>query len=150
MGSKLITSYAALGVGLAIVLTFGLGAISSVMEQPSEKQSTAGPESLGMAPVQSMPKAEKALEAPRAAPPPPMAGAPLPAPPAERSETQQNVSAKAAAPAGTSATTLGDVVLERAPASKEEMSKEIVFLPYIAAAVVGSVVFVVTRKRVGW
>jgi len=141
MSKTLVTSYAALGVGLAIVLTFGLTAISSVMEQPSQSQFiTSQPESIQIVP------AVPALEAP-----------------AQPSE-EQDVSAKAGAPAEGGIG--GEAVIAKAPARQKEMTEEsyaiatevpashfaglFMALPYIAAAAVGSVVFVVTRKRVGW
>ena len=38
MSKKVLSSYAGLGVGLAVVLTVGLYAISSVVEQPSDER----------------------------------------------------------------------------------------------------------------
>jgi len=154
MGKNLVTSYAALGVGLAIVLTFGLAAISSVTEQPSQfmasqRESAVSP----LAP--SAPEEKPALEAP------------VPEPPALSSEMQEDVSAKAGAPSGAGGATSGEVVIEKAP-RQEETAKEsysiaaevpagtsavaglLGVLPYIAAVAVGSVVFAVTRKRVRW
>lgn len=138
MGKNLVTSYAALGVGLAIMLTFGLTAISSIMEQPSEVQFvTSQPESGQMVPAV------------------PLTGEP--APPSEA----EDVSAKASAPAEGG---IGEeAMIAKAPARQEaaeslaaevpptsSLSGFLMVLPYIAAAAVGSVVFVVTRKRVGW
>lgn len=155
MGNKLITSYAALGVGLAVVLTFGLTAISNVVERPLQDQFTASQgESAKVALVPSAPEEKPAIEV----------ESQLAAPSAPPSETQEDVSAKAGVSAGA-----GGATYEGAPAERAQVSKEVgkesysiasevppspfagflVILPYIAAAVAGSVVFVVTRKRVG-
>ena len=148
MGKKLITSYAALGVGLAIVLTFGLTAISSVVEQPSQSQfMTSQPESIQMVPAVPSPEA-----------------------PSQPSEAQEDVSAKAAAPATGGGEIAREAVEEEkvtsmqetrgmqesysiaaeVPVSPNPFAGLVMVLPYIAAALVGSVVFVVTRKRVEW
>ncbi len=131
MGKKLVTSYAAMGVGLAIVLTFGLAAISGILEQgqfiASQQES-------------------KVNKAPLAAP-------------AAPSVTQGNA-AREGAPAGPSATYSGEETIQKAPATQEETKSYLVIevpaspfagfflvLPYIAAAIVGSVVFVITRRK---
>jgi len=143
MGKNLVTSYAALGVGLAIVLTFGLTAISSVVEPPSQSQfMVSEPESMQIVPA-----------------------APLTEAPPQPSETQEDVSAKAGAPAAVGGEISGETVMEKVPARQEttasySIAAEVpspnpfaglfIALPYIAAAAVGSVVFVLTRKRIGW
>lgn len=156
MGKNLVTSYAALGVGLAVVLTFGLTAISSVMEQPSQSQFTVSNPDLNLSvEPQAGPEAErKALEAVPTAPP-------------EAPEAQEDVSPQAGAPSAGGGESTAEVPMLKAPV-KEEATREsysiaaevstasspfagiLVALPYIAAATVGSVVFAVTRKRVGW
>ncbi len=131
MGKKLVTSYAAMGVGLAIVLTFGLAAISGIVEQGQF-----------MAPQQE----SKVKEAPLTAP-------------AAPSLTQENA-ARESAPAGSNPVYSGGATIQKAPAKQEETKSYLVtevpaspfagfflVLPYVAAAIVGSVVFVITRKK---
>jgi hypothetical protein len=140
MGRNLVTPYAAFGVGLAIVLTFGLTAISSVVEQPSQNQFMASqPEAIQMVPA-----------------------VPSPEVPSQPSEMQEDVGARAGAPSGEMA---GEAVMEKVPVKQEttesySIAAEVpspnpfagllMVIPYIAAAAVGSVVFVLTRNRVGW
>lgn len=182
MGKNLVTSYVALGVGLAVVLTFGLTAISSVMEQPVQEQFTVSDQDNAMMAPATGPEAErKAMEAVPAEPPessaPPQSyegqedvshgTEALPMPPAS-TEAQEDVSAQTGTPSGA----VGGSETAEAPMMKaspeEETGREgymiatdtpaasgsfagiLMALPYIAAAAVGSAVFVVTRKRVGW
>jgi len=132
MSKNMVTSYAALGVGLAIVLTFGLTAISSVVDQRMVKELvTSQPESIETAPAPSFTE--------------------------ESSQTSEMQDVGGG--------TAGEVMIQKAPAREEEMVTEsysiaaevpspspfaglLIVLPYIAAAAVGSVVFIVTRKRV--
>lgn len=127
-----VMPYAALGVGLAIVLTVGLTAIAGVVHQPlmeSQKQA----------------EEQQALTT-----------APAPAPAPAITQREADVSSKAgsavapAAPAGEEkslATQEQSYLTTETPAGPFEGLS--VAIPYIAAAVVGSVVFVVARKRVG-
>ena len=124
-----VMPFAALGVGLAIVLTVGLTAIAGVVEQPlmEGRQVTMEQETMKTAPAPEM------------------------------VERQADVSSEAESVAGSGA-----------PASEEKfgimqeqegqayMTSEppvspftglLMIIPYIAAAIVGSVVFVVVRKR---
>jgi len=145
MGRKLVTSYAALGVGLAMVLTLGLTAISSVIEQPSNQFMTSQQE-----------PAKSTLQAP------------VPAVPAQPSPMPQKATREAAPASAPSSTYSGGGAIQKAPATQEPSKPEeaksysltaevppspfaglMMVLPYIAAAAVGSVVFVLTRKRVG-
>ena len=126
-----VMPYAALGVGLAIVLTIGLTAIAGVVSQPlmeSQKQT----------------EEQQALTT-----------APAPAPAPAITQREAGVSSTAG-----SATAPSAPVEEKSLAKQEQsyVTTETpagpfeglsVAIPYIAAAVVGSVVFVVARKRVG-
>jgi len=124
-----VMPYAALGVGLAIVLTIGLTAIAGVVEQPLMEG-------------QQLTMEQETMKAP--------------AP--EMVERQADVSREES------------VAGSGAPASEEKfgimqeqeqyyMTTELpaspftgllMVMPYIAAAIVGSVVFVVVRKRAGF
>ena len=122
-----VMPYAALGVGLAIVLTVGLTAIAGVVHQPlmeSQQQAEEQP-ALTTAPAPAMTVREADVSSKAGS-----ATAPS-APVEEKSLAKQEQSyLTAETPAGP---------FEGLP----------VAIPYIAAAVVGSVVFVVARKRVG-
>ncbi|GEM_PF-1756180 len=177
MGKNLITSYAALGVGLAVVLTFGLTAISSVMEQPVQEQFTISDQDNAMM-VQTGPEVteRKALEAvpaesPESSEPPQFyeeqdastAETEAPPVPPASPETQEDVGAQTGEPSGMGA----EVAAPMTAPTQEEAGREsyliatdtpaaagsfagiLMALPYIAAAAVGSAVFAVTRKRVG-
>lgn len=123
-----VMPYAALGVGLAIVLTVGLSAIAGVVNQPlmeSQKQAEEQP-AFTVTPAPSM------------------------------TQREADVSSKA-----------GSLTVPSAPVEEKSLAKQeqqsylttetpagpfeglSVAIPYIAAAVVGSVVFAVARKRVG-
>jgi hypothetical protein len=160
MGKNLITSYAALGVGLAVVLTFGLTAISSVMEPVQQQFTVSDQDNAMMAQIGSEEAAErKALEAlpaesPESAPVPPAA-----------TEAQEDVGGQTSEPSGMggeTATPMMDVPAQEessresyliatdVPSASSSFAGILMALPYIAAAAVGSAVFAVTRKRVGW
>jgi len=171
MGKNLVTSYAALGVGLAVVLTFGLTAISSVVEQPVQEQFTVtDQDNAMMAPAGPEQAAErKALEAVPAesseSEPSQSYGGEegastetgaLPMPPASP-EAQEDVGGetdvpmmKAPAQEETGRESYSYVIATDAPAASSSFAGILMVLPYIAAAAVGSAVFAVTRKRVGW
>lgn len=167
MGKNLVTPYAALGVGLAVVLTFGLTAISSVM-QPSGTQSQLASQrewdqTVLEEPLVAEPEAK--MMAPKAPPE---------QPPAIPSETEADVSSEAAGPVASPTTGAGGEITAKVEieeqTAQEELAREgysvaaevpasasssgftgiVVVLPYIVAVAVGSVVFVVSRKRVGW
>ncbi len=177
MGKNLVTSYAALGVGLAVVLTFGLTAISSVTEQPVQEQFTVSDQDNAMMAPAAGPEAErKAMEAvpaesPESSEPSQFdeeqdastAEHALPMPPASP-EAQEDVGAQTGEPSGMG----GETATQMKAPTQEETAREsyliaadtpaasgsfagiLMALPYIAAAAVGSAVFAVTRKRVGW
>ena len=167
MGKNLVTPYAALGVGLAVVLTFGLTAISSVM-QPSQTQSQLASQREWDQTVLEEPLAaepEAKMMAPKAQPEQP---SPVP------SETQTDVSSEAVEPVAGPTTGAGGEITAQVEMKEQEAQEELaregysiatevpvsassssfagigVVLPYIVAAAVGSVVFVISRKRVGW
>jgi len=165
MGKNLVTSYAALGVGLAVVLTFGLTAISSVMEQPVQEQFTVSDQDNAlMAPAAGPEVERKAMELTMpAAPPEAQVATPTQSP-----ESEADVSPEDTAPFGTGGGSEGasEVPMEKmlaqeeasregymiatdAPAASGSFAGILMALPYIAAAAVGSAVFAVTRKRVG-
>ena len=122
-----VMPYAALGVGLAIVLTIGLTAIAGVVNQPlmeSQKQ-TEEQQALTTAPAPAITQREADVSSKAGS-----ATAPS-APVEEKSLAKQEQS----------------YLTTETPAGPFEGLS--VAIPYIAAAVVGSVVFVVARKRVG-
>jgi hypothetical protein len=159
MGKNLITSYAALGVGLAVVLTFGLTAISSVMEPAQQQFTVSDQDNAMMAQTGPEEAAErKALEALPAESP-----ESAPVPPATKA--QEDVGAQSGEPSGMGgevAAPMMDVPAQEesgresyliatdVPAASNSFAGILMALPYIAAAAVGSAVFAVTRKRVGW
>jgi hypothetical protein len=179
MGSRLVSSYAALGVGLAIVLTIGLGAISNVTQpvefaaqnQLAAKVMVPGPEAERQA-LQAPETPERKMEAPtesgekattEAFQATPSATAPALEGAGENVTAEANV--PTSAPFVTPEPELGYGGAEVREKLAVEESREYgiaaevppsplaplaMILPYIAAAVAGSVVFVVTRKRVGW
>lgn len=123
-----VMQYATLGVGLAIMLTVGLTAIAGVVHQPL---------------MESQQQAEEQ---------PAFTVTPAPAPSMTQREADVSSKGSAATPAAP--------VEEKSLAKQEQsyLTTETpvgpfeglsVAIPYIAAAVVGSVVFVVARKRVG-
>lgn len=121
-----VMPYATLGVGLAIVLTIGLTAIAGVVHQPlmeSQQQAEEQP-AFTVTPAPSMTQREADVSSKGSAATPA-------APVEEKSLAKQEQSYL------TTETPVGPF---------EGLS---VAIPYIAAAVVGSVVFVVARKRVG-
>jgi len=164
MGKNLVTSYAALGVGLALVLTFGLTAISSINTQVYDSADRAV--FTVTDPDQNL--RSKASEAPVPAEPPESSEPSqfyeekdasstgteaLPAPPA--SEAQEDVGGETAAPmmqapAQEESGRESLVIATDAPAASGSFAGILMALPYLAAAAVGSAVFAVTRKRVGW
>jgi len=157
MGKNLVTSYAALGVGLALVLTFGLTAISSInqvydsadravftitdpdqnLRSGANEEPTAG-ESTSEAPVPAAPEAQ------------------LAAPPEGNVSTEAGGGGKDVSEGPTQKMLAPDesresyVITTDTPAASSSFAGILMVLPYIAAAAVGSAVFVVTRKRVGW
>jgi len=169
MGKNLVTSYAALGVGLALVLTFGLTAISSINIQVYDSADRAvftvtdPDQNLGSKASEETSGRESASGAPVPGTPPEFQFA-VPPP---SSETEGNVSGEAATPSGAGEGGENALPMMKAPA-QEETGREsylittdapaasssvagiLMALPYIAAAAVGSAVFAVTRKRVGW
>jgi len=180
MGKNLVTSYAALGVGLAVVLTFGLTAISSVMEQPVQEQFTVTDQDNAMMASSGPEQAaeRKALEAVPAESPESSEPSQfyeeqdassveteaLPMPP-ESPEAQEDAGAQAGEPSGMGGETAAPMmkapaqeetgresylIATEAPAASSSFVGILMALPYIAAAAVGSAVFAVTRKRVGW
>lgn len=129
---KIATSYAALGVGLAIAFSFGLTAIAGMVGQPlAEVQNLTEPEfpeeAMKIAPSQEMVGSAADESAPVESPQPPGEGSTGEEMPPSAVEARY----LAAEPAGSPLEGLSVVV------------------PYIAAAIAGSIVFVVTRKRVG-
>lgn len=162
MGKNLVTSYAALGVGLALVLTFGLTAISSINTQVYDSADRAvftvtNPDQNLSSKASEEPSGrESASEAPVPSAPPQMQFAEPP---------EGNVSSEAGAgggsedvleapmekmPAQEEASRENYVITAEAPAASSSFAGILMVLPYIAAAAVGSAVFAVTRKRVGW
>ncbi len=120
-----VTSYATLGVGLAVVLTVGLTALAGMVGQPVVEVRQAGEEAaMKAAPVPPSLEREAGIGA--AAPPGPGFGGGI--------------------GGGSSIAQEQRVVVEQPPARSDGLS---VAIPYIAAAVAGSVAFVVTRKRTG-
>jgi hypothetical protein len=179
MGKNLVTSYAALGVGLAVVLTFGLTAISSVMEQPVQEQFTVTDQDNAMM-AQAGPEQAAERKALEAVPAESSESEPsqsyggeegagtetgaLPMPPASP-EAQEDVGAQTGEQSGMGGETAAPMVkaptqeetgresyliATDAPAASGSFAGILMALPYIAAAAVGSAVFAVTRKRVGW
>lgn len=123
-----VMPYAALGVGLAIVLTVGLTAIAGVVHQPlmeSQKQ-TEEQQALTTAPAPAITQREADVSSKAGS-----ATAPSAAAGEEKSLAKQEQR----------------YLTTKTPADPFEGLP--VAIPYIAAAVVGSVVFVVARKRVG-
>jgi hypothetical protein len=162
MGKNLVTSYAALGVGLALVLTFGLTAISSINTQMYDSADRAvftvtdPDQNLRSKASEETSGRESASEGPVPAAPPQMQFAEPP---------EGNVSTEAGAgvgsgdvleaptekmPASEEASRENYVITTEAPAASGSFAGILMALPYIAAAAVGSAVFAVTRKRVGW
>lgn len=161
MGKSLITSYAALGVGLALVLTFGLTAISSINTQVYDSADRAvftvtDPDAMRTVPAGPEQEMEnKAMEA-------------IPAEPPASTEAPEDVGAQTTMPSGTAgggetaeapmmqaspqeeSAREGYLIATDTPAAVSSFAGILMALPYIAAAAVGSAVFVVTRKRVGW
>ena len=123
-----VMPYAALGVGLAIVLTVGLTAIAGVVSQPlmGTQQQAEEKQALTTAPAPTMTEREADVSSKAGS-----ATAPSAAAGEEKSLAKQEQS----------------YVTTETPAGPFEGLS--VAIPYIAAAVVGSVVFVVARKRVG-
>lgn len=122
-----VMPYAALGVGLAIVLTVGLSAIAGVVSQPlmeSQQQAEEQP-AFTVTPAPSMTQREADVSSKAGSATVPSA------PVEEKSLAKQEQS----------------YLTTETPADPFEGLS--VAIPYIAAAVVGSVVFVVARKRVG-
>ncbi len=169
MGKNLVTSYAALGVGLALVLTFGLTAISNINTQVYDSADRAvftvtDPDQNLRSKASEEPSGrESASQGPVPAAPPEVL---VPTPP--QSEADANVSTEAGAPYGAGggegaqeapiektpaqeeASRENYVITTEAPAASSSSAGILMVLPYIAAAAVGSAVFAVTRKRVGW
>ena len=115
-----VMPYAALGVGLAIVLTVGLTAIAGVVHQPLMESQQQAEEQ----PAMTQREADVSSKAGSVATPSPVAGE-------EKSLAKQEQR----------------YLTTETPAGP--FAGLSVAIPYIAAAVVGSVVFVVARKRVG-
>lgn len=122
-----VMPYAALGVGLAIVLTVGLTAIAGVVSQPlmGTQQQAEEKQALTTAPAPAMTEREAGVNSKAGS-------AATPAAPVEEKSLakQEKGYLNTETPAG-------------------PFEGLFVAIPYIAAAVVGSVVFVVARKHVG-
>lgn len=116
-----VMSYAALGVGLAVMLTVGLTAIAGIVEQPAlEMQEGVEERTALKAPAREMTgQADVASETEHVAP-----------------STEEKFGTMEAR----------ELVVEEPKGLFNGFS---VAIPYIAAGIVGSVVFVVTRKRIG-
>jgi hypothetical protein len=129
-----VMPYAALGVGLAVMLTVGLTAIAGVVEQPVVEVQLKADEQAAM----------------KAAPPA------APAAPPEMAQREADVSSEAEPMVGFYEPSVEEKVgltqeqqlVTEAPVSP--FAGLSMAIPYIAAAIVGSAVFAVVRKRVGF
>jgi hypothetical protein len=126
-----VMPYAALGVGLAVMLTVGLTAIAGVVEQPVVEVQLKADEQAAM----------------KAAPPA--------APPSEMAQREADVSSEPEPMVGfyeSSEEKFGltqeQQLVTEAPVSP--FAGLSMAIPYIAAAIVGSAVFAVVRKRAGF
>jgi hypothetical protein len=131
-----VTPYAALGVGLAVVLTIGLGAIGGMVAQPSVE-------------IQNEAALKEPVEAaPALAPSAPPEGA------GGDASMEADTAMRAAAPGEEEAVKkMQSLEQEQGYMTTEPpegpFSGLSIAIPYIAAGVVGSVVFIVARKRAG-
>jgi hypothetical protein len=130
-----VMPYAALGVGLAVMLTVGLTAIAGVVEQPVVEVQLKADEEAAM----------------KAAPP----AAPA-APPSEMAQREADVSSEPEPMVGSYEPSVEEKIgltqeqqlVTEAPVSP--FAGLSMAIPYIAAAIVGSAVFAVVRKRAGF
>lgn len=137
---KVVSSHVALGVGLAIAFSFGLVSIAGVVEQPLIEVQTGvqepSEEAMKTAPVQEMTAPQESrgppTPPPAESPEPPVAGMA-----GEGDDDEEEISFAAEE---------GYLAAEPPPALFAELS---IAMPYVAAAIVGSVVFIVARKRMG-
>lgn len=130
-----VMPYAALGVGLAVMLTVGLTAIAGVVEQPVVEVQLKADEEAAM---KTVPPAAPAV------------------PPSEMAQREADVSSEAAPMLGSYESmeeekfglTQEQQLVTEVPASP--FAGLSVAIPYIAAAIVGTAVFAVVRKRAGF
>lgn len=133
--------YAALGVGLAIVMTVGLSAVAGIMDQPTVELSFE----------LDQPSEETALVAP--------AAPPEPAPPSEAESSSlradEGMDAQQAEPMEGAPEVAGEqlsAAQERRIVAEPHQGPDgldglYLAMPYVAAGIVGAVVFVVVRKK---
>jgi len=126
-----VMPYAALGVGLAVMLTVGLTAIAGVVEQPVVE-------------VQLKADEQAAMKTAPPAAPPEMAQREADV----SSETEPMVGSYEPSVEGKFGLTQEQQLVTEAPVSP--FAGLSMAIPYIAAAIVGSAVFAVVRKRAGF